>query len=195
MPLPDDYIAVLDALATACEHYRRATNGGRAVLVGGAAAAIYTDGLFMSGDFDFVAAEDEALKAALLASGFLEEDRRGRLAGGFYHPAYPEYGVEQVTGPLFDGRSDRDRLVLIRTSASGEIALPAIEDLIADRLAQHETRGSHTDYSRLEQARTMFRLAQKLDISYLTQRVEQEGGDLSLLGSLSDLQRHDPDVP
>ena len=41
----------------------------------------------------------------------------------------------------------------------------------------------------------MFRLAQKLDISYLTQRVEQEGGDLSLLGSLSDLQRHDPDVP
>jgi hypothetical protein len=187
MPLPDDYIAVLDALAGACEHYRQITGGSRAVLVGGAAAAIYTDGLFISGDFDFVAARDEALKAALLRAGFVAEDRQGHLTRGFYHPDYPEYGVEQVSGSLFEGRSDRDRLVLVSTSSAGEIALPAIEDLIADRLAQHEARGSQGDHSRLEQARAMLRLAPKLDVPYLRRRVEQEGANLSLLGPLTDL--------
>ena len=97
----------------------------------------------------------------------MEEDRQGHLTGGFYQPDYPEYGIEQVAGPLFDGRSDCDRLVLISTPSADEIALPAIEDLIADRLAQHEVRGSHTAHSRLEQARAVFKLARKLDIPYL----------------------------
>lgn len=193
MPLPDDYRALLDILAAACSKYSQATSGGLAVLVGGAAAAIYTDGLFMSGDFDFVAADDAALRMAMLQAGLLAENRPGYLSRGFYHPAYPEYGVEQVTGPLFDGRADRERLVLITTAQSGEIALPAIEDLIADRLAQHEARGSLTDHSRLEQAKAMFRLAESLDILYLRKRVEQEGGDLSLL--CPDVsENHEPDV-
>ncbi|MCB8878111.1 hypothetical protein [Acidisoma silvae] len=194
MPLPDDYRSLLNVLATACSSYQQTTGGALAVLVGGAAAAIYTDGLFMSGDFDFVAASDDHLKAALLAAGFVEETRQGRLSGGFYHPSYPEYGVEQVSGPLFDGRSDPDRLVLIRAHAAGEIALPAVEDLIADRLAQHEVRGSHTDHSRLEQAKAMFRLAPKLDISYLKRRIEQEQGDFDLLGPIMDSHHDDPDV-
>ena len=55
MSLPDDYIAALERLAFAFTSYRQRT-GGTAVLVGGAATAIYTAGQFPSADFDIVAA-------------------------------------------------------------------------------------------------------------------------------------------
>jgi hypothetical protein len=40
----------------------------------------------MSGDLDLYAPSDAALETALLRSGFVREQRQGRLAGGFYHP-------------------------------------------------------------------------------------------------------------
>lgn len=60
------------------------------------------------------------------------------------------------------------------------ILLPAIEDMIADRLAQHSA-GNAFDTSGLEQARALFRLADGLDIAYLSKRIRDEGGDLGLL--------------
>jgi hypothetical protein len=47
-------------------------------------------------------------------------------------------------------------------------------------LAQYSA-GSVFDTSRLEQARALFRLADGLDIAYLSKRVHDEGGDLGLL--------------
>ncbi|WP_439596567.1 hypothetical protein [Falsiroseomonas sp.] len=180
MPLPTSFIEALATLATACEAYRRAT-GHAAILVGGAATAIYTAGDFMSGDFDLVAADDAAFDAALRSSGFRREDRPGRLLVGYYHPDHPEYGFQHVSGRLFDGASDPRRIVTPEVTSDGAaVALPAFEDMIADRLAQ-AALASPTDFSRLLQARALFRLAPSLDLAYLKRRVAEEGGDFALL--------------
>lgn len=81
MALPEDFIQALRKLAEACGTYRRST-GSRAILVGGAAAAIYTAGQFMSGDFDLVASDDAGLDAAMISAGFVREDRAGQLLVG-----------------------------------------------------------------------------------------------------------------
>jgi hypothetical protein len=179
MPLPEGYIAALEQLASAFATYN-ANTGGNAVLVGGAATAIYTAGQFPSGDFDIVAANDAAFESAMLGCGFLREDRAGHLLVGFYHPSYPQYGFQQVSGALFDGRADSGRLIRLAVRHTGVIILPAIEDMIADRLAQHAV-AAPSDDSRLRQARTLFQLAAKLDVDYLRRRIAEEGGDAALL--------------
>jgi hypothetical protein len=179
MALPDEYLALLETLASAFGAYERET-GSLPVLVGGAAAAIQTGGEFMSADFDIVAADDAAFEKAMVTSGFVPEDRTGRLLRGFYHPGFPAYGVEQVSGPLFDGRADPERLLKLEVREGNSIVLPAIEDLIADRLAQHNV-ASKGDSSRLFQARALLRMAKEVDRHYLIRRIEEEGGDASLL--------------
>lgn len=180
MPLPDDYLAALERLAFAFTSYRERT-GGTAVLVGGAAAAIYTAGQFPSADFDVVAAGNREFEAAMAEHGFQREDRAGHLLIGFYHPDHPGYGFQQVSGALFDGRSDQTRLFRVAVTAPGEITLPPIEDMIADRLGQHAV-ASPTDTSRLQQAQALFLLAETLDKDYMLNRIVAEGGDPALLG-------------
>jgi hypothetical protein len=137
MPLEPSYQRALEALAKACTVYRDLT-GRDVVLVGGAATAIYSSGLFPSGDFDVIASADEALDDALRQSGFLKEDRAGFLQVGYYHPEHPAFGFQQVSSVLFDGRADQQRLVrIIVTAKDDAILLPSIEDMIADRLAQY----------------------------------------------------------
>jgi len=180
MALPKDFENALCKLADACTLYRQ-TTGYLAVLVGGAATAIYTAGRFMSGDFDIVAADDASFDAAMTSTGFVREYRDGHLLIGYHHPDHPGYGFQQVSGALFDGASDPDKIVLVAVTPDGaEIAMPSFEDMIADRLGQAAT-ASPTDRSRLLQARALFRLAPKLDMAYLTRRVVQEGGDMALL--------------
>lgn len=179
MTLPADYIDLLSELARAFAAYEAET-GVWPVLVGGAAAAIQTAGEFMSGDFDVVAGNDEAFAHAMLSSGFTVDERIGRIAGGYYHPAYPRYGVELVSGPLFDGRADPEKLVRL-TINDGSIVLPSIEDLIADRLGQFAI-SSVSDTSRLEQAKAMLRMAKEVDGHYLRSRIVDEGGDPALIG-------------
>ena len=149
---------------------------------GGAATAIYTAGQFASADFDVVAGQDEVFNAAMAEHGFVREDRVGHLLFGFYHSEHPGYGFQQVSGALFEGRADRGRLVRLAASAAGEIALPAIEDMIADRLAQHAAmEGKGSDDSRLVQARVLFSLARTIDRDYLLRRIMDEGGDPAVL--------------
>jgi hypothetical protein len=182
MALPDDYLAALETLALAFEAYGR-ISGGTAVLVGGAAAAIYTGWMFPSNDFDIVAADDVAFEQAMLGQGFEREAEPGLLRGGFWHPRHPHYGFQQVSGALFDGRAERGRLVRLAALPVGEAALvlPAIEDMIVDRLAQHAVAPPGDD-SRLLQAKALFSLAENLDIGYLSRRIGDEGGDPGLLG-------------
>jgi hypothetical protein len=182
MPLTNEYVSALIPLSQAFETYAKVA-GHFPVLVGGAATAIYTDGRFPSGDFDVVAASDPTFDAAMLEQGFIREDRAGKLKIGFYHPDHPNFGYQQVTGPLFDGRSDSKRLVRVTLTEDGAIAvvLPAIEDIIADRLAQHAI-ASPTDESRLLQAQALFKLAATIDMPYLLRRILDEQGDPALLG-------------
>ena len=127
-----------------------------------------------------LAAADEALERALLAEGFIREHRPGRLLRGYYHPAHPAYAFEHGSGPLFDGRADCSRLIRLAIHGQTHIILPSVEDMIADRLAQHEI-ASPTDDSRLRQARMLFWVTDALDHAYLLQRIGDEGGNPTLL--------------
>ena len=179
MAIPDTYLALLNILADAFEHYEVAT-GHCPVLVGGGAVAVQTQGAFMSGDLDLYAPSNAALENALLHSGFVREGRRSRLAGGFYHPEFPEYGVEAISGQLFDGRADKTRLIRVLFQDAKGIVIPSFEDMIADRLGQYAA-SSERDHSRLAQAQLLFRLAEDLDLRYLQIRIADEGGDFDLL--------------
>ncbi len=174
------------ALARLAEAFRasRTPRGSTPVLVGGAAVVILTAGTFFSGDFDFVHSDDQALSRALLDRGFVEERRPGMLRVGWYHPGHPGFGFQQVSGPLFDGRSDPARHLTLGLPGGGEVRLPAVEDLIADRLGQQAV-ASPTDRSRLDQARVMLALAEGVDPVYLRRRVLEESGDPELLGGIS----------
>ena len=179
MALPEPYLQLLEMLAAACGAYEKAT-GHSPVLVGGGAVAIQTQGAFMSGDFDLFAPNDDALHSCLLEAGFVPEERVGRLKGGYHHPGFPEYGIEAISGQLFDGRADRERLIRLTFTGDHAIVIPSFEDMIADRLGQHAI-AAKTDTSRLEQARVLFKLAKNLDLAYLKRRIEEEGGDVDLL--------------
>jgi hypothetical protein len=148
------------------------------VLVGGAAVEYYTHGGINTGDLDIVVSNAEAFAQAITAVGFRHEDRPGRLERGFYHPDLP-IGVEVVSGLLFDGRADRTRLGIVLVEGN-EVIFPPIEDLIADRLAQHEA-SLRQDQEMLVQARLLYELAEGLDQDYLLRRVHEEGGDPALL--------------
>ena len=150
------------------------------MLVGGATVVMLTGGQFFSGDFDFLASNDQAMAECLEAAGFLEEDRGGNLRIGWYHPDHPLFGFQQVSGSLFDGRTERKRMIRIELRDGEAITVPPVEDLIADRLGQHAA-GSSTDMSRLEQARAMISVMETVDHAYLIRRVEEEGGDIRLL--------------
>ncbi len=100
MALSDDYIAALERLAALFATYR-GQSGTDAVLVGGAAVAILTAGLFPSGDFDVVAARDDDFGRAILQHGFRHEDRPGQLKIGYYHQEHSCFGFQQVSGTLF----------------------------------------------------------------------------------------------
>lgn len=179
MTFPADYIPLLEILAVAFTRYEAET-GVAPVLVGGAATAILTAGGFMSGDFDIVAGNDAAFARAMEFAGFQPEERLGHLLGGFYHPDFPEYGVELVSGLLFDGRAERQRVLQPVFRNNHSLTLPAIEDLIADRLGQHAI-APVSDDSRLRQAQMLLTMAKSIDMHYLERRVSDEGGDLRLL--------------
>lgn len=179
MSLPDAYIAVLQKMADAFSKYEAAV-GYPPVLVGGAAVTVQTQGAFMSGDFDLYAPHDEVLHECLIQTGFVVDERIGRLAGGYYLPGFDEFGVEAISGQFFEGRADRDRLIRLSISPSSSIVIPSFEDMIADRLGQHEV-AAKSDTSRLDQARAIFKLAENLDMNYLKRRIAEEGGDFHLL--------------
>jgi hypothetical protein len=179
MAIPDTYLALMGVLADAFEYYET-TTGHYPVLVGGGAVAVQTQGAFMSGDFDLYAPRDAELEAALLKAGFVREERLGHMTGGFYHPEYPEYGVEAISGQLFDGRSDTSRLIRVPLSNTKGIVIPSFEDMIADRLGQFAASNGR-DRTRLAQAQLLFRLAEEPNLHYLQTRIAEEGGDFNLL--------------
>ena len=86
-----------------------------------------------------------------------------------------------MSGFLFDRRAEKKRLIRVTLTDSHAVVLPAIEDMIADRLAQHAV-ASPTDDSRLLQARALFKIAATIDMRYLINRIMDEQGDPALLG-------------
>jgi hypothetical protein len=176
--LPNDYWEALTLLARASSKYKEQT-GQQVVIVGGAAVSFYTQGQVLSGDFDMVT--DIGFEQFLIAEGFQKEAGPGRRLGGYYHPSVPRLGFEFVSGRLFDGRSDVEKLTVVPILTDGEVTFPPIEDLIADRLAQYAS-SKNKAVEMLEQARLMFDLASDCDEAYLRRRIIEETGDPGEIG-------------
>ena len=85
-------------------------------------------------------------------------------------------GFEFVSGALFDGRADDDKLTLVTITGDKAIAFAAIEDLIADRLAQYASSNNKAS-DMVNQARLLKFLAGDDDRDYLIHRINDEGGD------------------
>lgn len=180
-PYRPEFTAALRLLA---EAFAAAEGRGadRPVIVGGAAVEFHTGGGIQSADFDLVSVRDDILAEELETRGF---KRKHQISlHGLYHPDLLMV-VDFVSGRLFGGRTDRQRLVLVDVDpARGTcVAFPPIEDMIADRLGQHESEpGGRPDM--LEQARLLFILAGDIDKAYLEKRVGEEcldPGTLNLL--------------
>ena len=177
-----EYAAALNLLARACAMLKR-RGLPLPILVGGAVVEFDTAGQIHSGDFDLVSVADGELSEALLAVGFLKEDRPGIKRGGFYHPTLP-IGVEFVSGGYFEGQADRQRIRVI-PFAEGEVLMAATEDLIADRLGQW-VASDRRDTELLIQAQAMFHIAESIATDYLDQRIRQDtAGTMSLAEFLS----------
>lgn len=155
--------------------------GHRAVLVGGAAVEFYTGGAYNTSDFDLHTGDHAAAVRALERQGFQRETEPGRLLNTWHHPDHPGYSVQMVSGALFDGHCDADRLRVVYLDPEARIILPPVEDLIADRLGQYCSVPANPDPSTLEQANLLLDLAPNIDWAYLERRVQEDQGDISLL--------------
>jgi hypothetical protein len=173
-----EFIEALALLAKACDDVA-ARGFDRPILVGGAAVEFHTGSAVVSGDFDFVAADQRAFEEALIACGFRREDRRGRLLRGFYHPEL-SLGVEVVSGSLFDGRCDMRRVQLVEIIDGKVVAIAPVEDMIADRMGQYISTVNRVP-EMLDQAVKLFQLADTVDDTYLDRRIRDEtAGELGL---------------
>lgn len=185
-----EFVEAFELLGAAFEEV---VNAGypRPVLVGGAAVEFYTGGAVVSGDFDVVTPVHEQLEKALLHRGFQRPSGLGVLVRGLTHPRL-QIGVEFVSGQLFDGVSDKARIQLVLTE-SGGIAVPPVEDMIADRMGQYcSNPQGHCEM--LEQAIKLYkitvsRLESSLDREYLDRRIIYETAgvyDLQFLAGRAD---------
>lgn len=174
-----DFLAALDLLARAST-IMVAAGHAAPILVGGAVVEFDTLGAVTTGDFDVVAADQEALDSALRAVGFRREDRAGRRLGGWYHAALP-IAVDCVSARYYDGRGDRARLRIIATEGGDLLAAP-IEEILVDRIGQWEA-SDRKDTDLFAQIANLLFLAEHLDADYIRRRVVEETGaapDLSI---------------
>lgn len=105
-------------------------SGITVTLTGGACVAIWSDGLYVSKDLDFIEegpVPRRQVKDALATIGFTEKNRY------FVHPA-TEFFIEFPTGPLTVG-DERVRQVTTLETAAGKLRLLSPTDCVKDRLA------------------------------------------------------------
>jgi hypothetical protein len=140
------------------------------VLVGRAAAELYSGSDISTGDFDIVTARDDVFFEVLRNHGFVEPSNPGHTFPGWYHPALM-MGFEVVGSSLLDGHVDRERIQLFSFDEELQIAVIPPEDLIADRMGQF---ASGTAPEMGQQAKTLFALCKDLDLHYMDMRIREE---------------------
>jgi hypothetical protein len=170
-----EFIEALTLLAEAFEEVG-AAGFERPILVGGAAVEFYTGGAIASGDFDVITAVQDELERVLLQKGFVRPSGPGVLLRGLHHPDLG-IGVEVVSGQLFDGASDKERIRVVPIGGS-QIRLPPVEDMIADRMGQY-VAPDRRDPSMLQQAVVLYQIAREnledpINEEYLDRRIRHE---------------------
>ena len=187
-----EFIEALRLLGSAMEEVT-AANQQRPILVGGAALLLWTTGRYVSGDFDLVGVDPKPMEEALIRRGVRREDRRGHLKRDLYHPTL-DIGVEFVSGRLFDGNADPNRLRLVTITPGSRVLVIPVEDVIADRLGQY---ASHPKSSRamLQQAVQAWQLAPEIDNAYLDERIRTEKASMLDLAGFEELAANENDQP
>lgn len=150
----------------------------RPVLVGGAAAELWSTSAVTTGDFDICTPSQPELEEEMQRAGFVRPSGPGTLLKGWIHPDL-QLGFEIVAEVPMDGNIEPNRLRLVQPI--GEAALfrvISVEDLIADRMGQF---ASGTAPDRFEQARLLLALHPDADFDYLDHRIREESsGDFGL---------------
>lgn len=152
------------------------------ILVGGAAAELYSGSAIATGDFDVVTAWQDRFEAALLLHGFIKPAGAGMLTRGWIHPDL-RLGFEVVGSSLLDGLADRDRVRILEVRNGDQFAVIPLEDLIADRMGQY---ASGTAAEMWAQARTLFILSENLDLDYMDRRISEETDNRYGISDLQD---------
>ena len=149
------------------------------ILVGGGAVEYHTGGHVVSGDFDLTTPHMDVLEHELLSLGFEKPSGAGVILRGWVHPDLL-IGVEVVSSVPFEGRSDRERIILVDVEGS-QIAVIPVEDIIADRMGQYVSSPQLVP-EMLQQAITLYQLAWDADEEYLEKRIREETlGELGLV--------------
>lgn len=172
-----EFTAALRLFARASEAMHR-RGFQRPILVGGAAAELYSLSAVNTGDFDICTIRQSELEEELSKLGFVRPSGSGAMLKGMVHPDL-KLGFEIVAEVPMDGNVDAAHVRLVEPI--GERALfrvISVEDLIADRMGQYAS-GSAPD--RREQARLLLGLHPGVDRAYLDRRIRQESmGDYGL---------------
>jgi hypothetical protein len=164
-----EFEAALRAFARASEAMKR--KGFEApVLVGGAAAELYSGSAITTGDFDVVTGRQAEFEEELRAQGFTRPAGPGHTPLGWVHPDL-KLGFEVVSGALLDGLADRERVRLFDLGEDGYAAVISVEDMIADRMGQYASRAAP---EMLRQARTLFSLSPDVEMAYMECRIREE---------------------
>lgn len=103
------------------------------VLVGGAVVSVYTDGLYKSGDLDFVRLDlfSTGIEAAMKEIGFLKHGRH------YIHPNCKHLFVEFPGGPPL-GIGEDNEIVAFEVEVEGQIIkIYSPTDCVKDRLASY----------------------------------------------------------
>jgi hypothetical protein len=140
------------------------------ILVGGGAVELYSASAVMTGDFDLVTGRQDAFETFLREKGFVRPSGPGMATRGWIHPDL-QLGFEVVSDRLLDGNADRERVRILDAGEGKRFSVISIEDLIADRMGQY---ASGTAADLLEQARTLYRLSEAIDRTYLDRRIREE---------------------
>jgi hypothetical protein len=140
------------------------------VLVGGAAVEIYSLSAINTGDFDISTGAQDVFEDELQRHGFVRPSGVGMATRGWIHPEL-KLGFEVVSATLLDGMAERSRVRLIDAGDEAQVAVIALEDIIADRMGQYAS-GSAPDM--LAQAKTLFALYPDADFAYMDARIRYE---------------------
>jgi hypothetical protein len=172
-----EFEAALRLFAQASEAMHR-RGFQRPVLVGGAAAELWSLSAVTTGDFDICTLRQPELEEELARLGFVRPSGAGQMLKGLVHPDL-KLGFEVVAEVPMDGNVDAAHIRLVEpVGETARFRVISVEDLIADRMGQY---ASGTASDRREQARLLFALNPDVDRAYLERRIREESsGDYGI---------------